>query len=129
MKVVELKERCKELGLKTTGTKKQLQERYDRAMQCKVSFPRHQLLVHPLQENWLVDPNTSYVWEKDCIIGTWHPKRGLLDLTKADFVFLNSNILFQNFRKKIPLILKGETLSTKRKKQDNGDESEEEVDE
>lgn len=129
MKVAELKECCKQLGLKTTGTKKQLQERYDRAMQCKVSFPKQQLLLHPFGTNRLIDPNSSYVWEMDCIIGKWHPKHGLLDLCKDDFEFLNSNVLFHNFRKKVPLLLKGEALSLKRKKQNYDGESDEDSDE
>lgn len=129
MKVSELKEKCKQLGLKTTGTKAELTKRYELAQKRNVSFPKTQLIVHTLQDKWHVDPNSMFVWEEDCIIGKWNDSDGLQDLTKNDIHYLNSQYLFQNFRKKIPYLLQGPSLARKRKSlQENDDSDEEEED-
>ncbi len=126
MRVSELKEKCKKLGLKTTGTKAELTKRYELAQQRNVSFPKTQLIVHTLKDKWYVDPNSMYVWEEDCIIGKWNDTDGLQELTKNDIHYLNSQYLFQNFRKKIPHLLHGPSLSIKRKIMGDNDESDEE---
>ena len=122
----DLKKLCKEHGLKSTGTKQQLSERYELFLKKKVAMPKRTLILQSTMKNYQVDPNTLFVWEGDVIVGKQQEER-LVSLSKTDLLWLNGNPLFHNFKKKIPDILEGKALRRRRKDTvDTGSDDEEE---
>lgn len=125
-KLSELKDLCKTNGLKCTGTKKQLSDRYHSFLKKKVAMPKQTLILQATSDKYKVDPNSLFVWEGDVIVGKQN-EEGMVDLTKSDLLWLNSNHLFHNFKKKIPDSLEGRACK-RRRKDTVDDESEEEED-